>query len=277
MAGNDEQIEYWNGKAGESWVTAQDRIDRTLAGLSDQALATAGASAGESVLDIGCGCGTTTIALGETGASVTGVDISAPMLALARSRAAYLENVTFEQSDASTADFEPTRDLVFSRFGVMFFSDPVAAFRNIRRALKPDGRITFLCWQTPAANPWMSTAGRIVQPFLAAANPEAPAPDPKAPGPFAFAEEVYLLSILEGAGFSSIELKVARTDMKVGNTVDEAIESQSQVGPLSRALSELSGEPRAQALAAVREEFERIIGPEGLILGAAAWLVSARR
>lgn len=276
MAGNEEQIEYWNGKAGATWVEAQDRIDRTLSDLSAQALAKAAPQAGERVLDIGCGCGTTTVAIAEAGATVTGVDISAPMLALARERTAGLANVSFEQLDASDAVLTNDHDLVFSRFGVMFFSDPVAAFANLGTALKPDGRMTFMCWQAPAKNPWMSTAGRIVQPLLAAANPDAPAPDPKAPGPFAFADREYVQHILDGAGFSDVIFDVAEASVTLGQTVEEAMTYQSQIGPLSRALAELEGEARDAALAAVRETFEQLMTPDGLVLGAAAWVVSAR-
>lgn len=276
MSGNEEQIDYWNGKAGETWVEAQDRIDRTLAGLTEQALVRANPQAHERVLDIGCGCGTTTLALAGKASHVTGVDISAPMLALARQRTSGMDNVAFEQADAAERSFAPDFELIFSRFGVMFFSDPVAAFSNIHHALAPAGRMILLCWQAPASNPWMSTAGRIVQPFLAEANPDAPAPDPKAPGPFAFGDGDYVREILEAAGFTQIRLDVAKADIKLGDTVDEAMDFQSRIGPLSRALTELDGDAREQALAAVRSEFERLAGPDGLTLGAAAWLVSAR-
>ncbi len=276
MAGNEEQIEYWNGKAGETWVKAQERTDRSLAELTRQALEKAAVAAGEHVLDIGCGCGTTTIEIAKTAGRVKGVDISGPMLGLARERAAALNNIAFEQADASVADFSPDFDLVFSRFGVMFFGDPAAAFTNIRKALKPDGRLTFMCWQTPGNNPWMSVGGRIVQPFLAAAAPDAPAPDPRAPGPFAFAEEAYVQSILEQSGFSDITFDVATATMKLGSTVEEAIENQSQIGPLARALALLEGDTRDQALDAVRDEFSSMISPDGLMLDAAAWVVSAR-
>ena len=276
MSGNREQIEYWNGKAGETWVQAQERTDRSLSALTEQALKIASAGSAERVLDIGCGCGTTTIELGKVGADVTGVDISRPMLALARERAAGLGNVRFQEADASTAAFDADHDLVFSRFGVMFFSDPVSAFANIRTALAPDGRMTFMCWQSPANNPWMSTGGRIVQPFIAAANPDAPAPDPRAPGPFAFADDNYIRDILNAAGFSGVVMDEARSTMNLGATVDDALENQSQIGPLARALSELEGAARDQAIAAVRAEFERLIGPDGLTLEAAAWVVTAR-
>ena len=272
---NQEQIEYWNGKAGATWVEANERLDRLLAPISDIALTFAGVRAGERAIDVGCGCGATSIALAEQGAQVWGVDVSEPMIGYARSRAqAAGVDVAFSVADASTADYTPDHNLVFSRFGVMFFADPAAAFANIRSALCIGGRLCFVCWQAPRQNPWMSIAGAAVQPFLP--QPETP-PDPRAPGPFAFADKGYLRSILQIAGFSGIRIEPISPTLHLADDVDEAMRFQAEVGPLARALAELEGEQRDVALAAAREALSAQMGPDGLRLGSACWLVTARR
>ena len=148
---NQEQIDYWNQRAGATWAELQERLDALLAPLSKAGLNAAQVKAGERVLDVGCGCGDTSIALQQKGAEVLGVDVSAPMLEHARKRDS---SVKYLQADAARTDFEGVFDLMFSRFGVMFFDDPKSAFKNLHGALKPDGRMLFVCWQPPAANPW---------------------------------------------------------------------------------------------------------------------------
>jgi len=273
MAGNREQIEFWNGEAGSSWVRAQERLDETLSALSRAVVEHAAAQPGERVVDVGCGCGATTLTLAEQGASVWGVDISEPMLARARERAAGMGNVRFSRADAAVERFTPEHDLVFSRFGVMFFDDPAAAFANLRTALHAEGRLVFLCWQAPKFNPWISVAGRAVQAFL----PEpAEAPDPRAPGPFAFADPGYVREILVAAGYSDVSCDPVEATMRLGGSLDEAMEFQSQVGPLSRVLKELEGDVREGAIAAAREALGAFHTGSGIELGAACWLVSAR-
>ena len=272
MASNQEQIDYWNGEAGQTWVEAQERLDGLLAPISAALMDRANVSASDRVIDIGCGCGETSMQLAGRGAAVWGIDISEPMLAHARRRAGDSERLRFTQVDAATAEFTPDHSLLFSRFGVMFFADPVAAFRNLRGALARDGRLHFACWQTPRENPWMAIAGRAVQPFLA--EPE-PAPDPRAPGPFAFADPDYLRGILEKAGFEGIELESIRPELHIADSLDEAIDFQGRVGPVARALAELEGERRQQALDAAREALSGHMTDQGLNLGAAVWLVSA--
>src|SRR5262245_32041492 len=150
----DLQREYWNGPAAERWICAREQMDRQVQGITAAALAFAEPRAGERVLDVGCGCGTTSILLHQRvapGGSVHGVDISAPMLAVAAARAPQIQ---FTVADAAIARFSTPFDLAFSRFGVMFFSDPPAAFGNLRAALAPVGRLVFACWRDPAENPW---------------------------------------------------------------------------------------------------------------------------
>lgn len=274
MVSNQEQIDYWNGEAGQTWVEAQANLDGLLAPVSAALIERAGVNASDRVIDIGCGCGETSMQLARCGASVWGIDISEPMLAHAQRRAADMERLRFTRVDAATATFTPDHSLLFSRFGVMFFADPVAAFRNLRGALDRDGRLAFACWQTPKENPWMAIAGRAVQPFLA--EPEQP-PDLRAPGPFAFADPDYLRSILEQAGFDGIELESIRPTLHVADSLDEAIDFQGRVGPVARAIAELQGAKRQQALDAARDALAGHMTDRGLNLGAAVWLVSARR
>src|SRR6185503_11565956 len=184
---NAEQIKYWNETAAPKWVEYQAVLDTQLEELGRLAMERARLVPGERVLDVGCGCGATTRALAaRVGArgSAHGVDISAPMLARAAelTRAAGVGNVRFTNADAQTYAFEPGgADVLFSRFGVMFFTDPPAAFTNLRRALRPGGRVAFVCWQPLAENPWLlvplSTAAQHIQ--------LPPPPAPGAPGPFA--------------------------------------------------------------------------------------------
>ena len=272
---NVEQVEYWNNKAGHTWVESQARVDRMLEPLTAILLERAAAQDGERVLDVGCGCGDTSLQVGQTGAAVWGIDLSGPMLARARERAKELEldNVVFSQTDASTQVLTPDHDLIVSRFGVMFFADPTAAFINLRSGLSPEGRLCFLCWQPPRANPWMSISGAAIQPFLT--PPETP-PDPRAPGPFAFADKDYVAQTLSDAGFVAIDIRSVTADVHVGDDLDDALESQSRIGPMARALAELDGEEREQAIAAARDALSAHVTKDGLDLGAACWLVYAR-
>ena len=270
---NQEQIEYWNGKAGQTWVRSLERIDGMLAPITQALLERAAVVPGERAVDVGCGCGSTTLALAQRGALVFGIDVSEPMLAFAKQRAAGVKGVAFRRTDAATQPFTPDHELVLSRFGVMFFANPIAAFENLRTGLTPDGRLCFVCWQPMAENAWMSTAGQAVMPFLA--KPATP-PDPRAPGPFAFAERDYLRSVLEAAGFAAIEIESLRVKLHVGDDLDQAMAFQADIGPVARALAELEGETRAQALAAARAALAKHLGPSGIDLGAACWLVTAR-
>lgn len=270
---NDAQIEYWNGQAGETWASAQERMDVMLEPLSDQAVDKAAPQASERVLDIGCGCGATSLALAQRGALVTGIDISAPMLARARERSAQMSDLEFLEADAAVHPHSSDHQLVFSRFGVMFFADPIAAFANLRTALDEQGRLVFLCWQSPAENPWVSVAGRALQPHL----PVQETPDPRAPGPFAFADPDYLNDVLVQAGYHNIVLDNTRATLHLGDSLDSAMEFQGQIGPTARVLSEMEGEARESAIRAAREALSAHVTEAGLDLGAATWLVSATR
>lgn len=272
MSDNQAQIEYWNGQAGATWTRVQARMDAMLQPLSDEAIRRAAPQTGERVIDVGCGCGATSLALHDAGAHVWGVDVSEPMLALAKERAAGRENIGFAVSDAATQAYTADHDLIFSRFGVMFFADPTAAFSNLCTALRPTGRLSFVCWQAPRQNPWMSLVGAAIQPLLP--EPETPI-DPRAPGPFAFADAEYLSGVLAAAGFSNVRIEDYRTTLHIADDVDTALESLSEVGPLARALTELTGDALAEAMQIARDTLQQHATSDGLDLGAAVWMVSA--
>lgn len=272
-AANQDQHDYWNGPAGHAWVAAQARLDAMLTPITGALLDRADPRAGERAVDVGCGCGETTIATAGRGAAVWGIDLSEPMLAHAKARAAGIENLAFSRTDAATQAFTPDHQLVLSRFGLMFFDDPVGAFANLRSALTEDGRLVFSAWQAPGRNPWVSVAGRAVAPFL----PEPPAPpDPQAPGPFAFADADYLAGILDRAGFRDARIEPFDTTVLLADDVAGALEFLVQIGPLARALADLEAEARARALAAVGDALEAQRTEAGVRLGAACWLVHAR-
>ena len=240
-----------------------------------------GLAVGARVLDIGCGAGATSLMLADRvrPGRVLGVDISVPLLERARERAQDrgIGNLEFERADAQTFALDAASyDIVFSRFGVMFFADPVSAFRNLLGALRPGGKLGFVCWRAMDENPSFTVPLRAALPFLA----EPPPPlEPRAPGPFALAERGYLQSILEGAGYTDIELVAHNTKLVFAGRpdIDGAVELALQVGPLSRAVTNATEQTREQIRAAVRDAFAPYHGPSGVELDSATWLVSARR
>ena len=274
MTANEDQIKFWNEKAGQNWTILQARMDANMAAIGDAALAFAQAKPGMAVLDVGCGTGVTSLALAGAGAKVTGLDISKPMLALARQRAAEAGlSISFVEADASAYAFAPEFDLIFSRFGVMFFDAPVAAFANMRKALKPGGRMAFVCWRTPPENPWASAPLMAAKPFL----PEQPPPDPLAPGPFAFADPERIEDILSQSGFSDIRIEKLDCAMTMGTDLGLAASQTLQIGPLSRAVGEVDDANRAAIVGAVQHALAKFVRPDGEIAPAAAcWLVGAK-
>lgn len=273
---NAQQIEYWNGPTGLKWAALQERIDRFLGTITDSAFLFAAPASGERALDVGCGCGTTTLRLAlkvapEGGA--TGIDISAPMLSVARSRAAAQNaDVAFLEADASSFTFQPVFDLVFSRFGVMFFADPAAAFANIRSALAPHGRLAFVCWRATTDNAWAAVPMAAAKSHL---PPQEPA-DPLAPGPFALADDFRLRNVLNDAGYRNIEIEKFDGQVNLGETIEDAVAQSLAVGPLSRAVADLDEAARANIGEAVAKALAPFQSPIGVTLGAACWLVQAR-
>ncbi len=278
---NAEQIRYWNQHAGPAWVRNQERLDRQIAPHGEIALEAAAPCAGERALDVGCGCGATTLALAERvggDGAATGLDVSAVMLERARARAAEagVSHVAFRQADAQRADLPAAAyDLVFSRFGVMFFDDPGAAFANLRRALAPGGRLVFVCWQPPQRNPWVTVPMAAVAPLLAL--PEPPAPD--APGMFSFGDRDRVAHLLEGAGFRGVGLDPVDVPMQLGalEGVAEAVRFFLEVGPVSRLLEDQHADAAltAKVQDALTEALTPHVGPDTEGLASAMWLAHA--
>ena len=272
------QRRFWNSEATRRWVTEQARIDRLMAEVTDAALAAATPKPGESVLDIGCGTATTTLrlagAVGQTGC-VLGIDISEQQLALARQRVADAGavNVDLVHDDAATHSFPPeTFDLGFTRFGVMFFADPVAAFSNVRRAMKPSGRLLLTVFRSGPENPWATAAVAAIQ-HLA---PPPPPLGPEDPGQFSWSDPARVQRILDGAGFRGVVLTPLDLSFRLGVDAVEAAEFATFIGQGARLLQ---GQPEGTlrtARVALADFFEEHESPNGVRLPGALWLVSAR-
>jgi SAM-dependent methyltransferase len=271
---NAGQITYWNESAGPMWVAQQAALDAQIRPFGLKAMEALAPTQGERLIDVGCGCGDTTLELarrvGSAGA-VLGADVSAPMLGLARQRAAEagLSQASFVQADAQTHAFAPA-DGVFSRFGVMFFADPDAAFANLRRALRPGGRLAFVCWRSLAENPWVAVP-------MAAVSSVAPAPAtppaPGAPGPFSLGSRDRLQGVLTAAGFADISLAEFDHRMSMGD-LDAAVEAGLSRGPAS-AMAREHPELRDRFAAAVRGAMAPHLTGDGVLLDSAAWIVRA--
>ncbi len=278
---NAEQIRYWNEAAGPRWVAFQDAIDRQIAPLGRLAMERVGIGRGDRVLDVGCGCGHTTLEIarrvGPDG-SVLGVDLSSGMLEQlsAGVRAAGLANVRATNADARSHAFPAASfDVAYSRFGVMFFADPDAAFANLRPALRPGGRLGFVCWQALPKNPWM------LVPLMAAAQviPLPPPPPPGAPGPFSFADPERVRGILARAGFEEVSVEPHEETLAVGGSseLDRVVEFILQVGPTGSVLKDADAGTKNRVAETVREALRPHLGPEDLRMGSAVWIVTARR
>jgi ubiquinone/menaquinone biosynthesis C-methylase UbiE len=277
---NQEQLRYWNEQGGPRWVQRQQQLDAQIHQLGLVAMQQAGIQQGARVLDVGCGCGQTSLELAEIvgpSGSVLGIDLSQPMLARARERRdeRKLTNLEFLHADAQTHRFERGYfDVVYSRFGVMFFENPVAAFTNLRSAVRPDGRLCFVCWQALEKNEW----ARV--PLMAATKhvpPPAPV-SPDAPGPFAFANPDRLRLILATAGFTNINIDPHETTLTMGGaaTVDEAVDFLMEIGPITRLLGDAGTDVRARVVEELRTALTPYAAPGGVGMSGAAWIVYAR-
>ena len=274
---NAKQRDEWNDTTGRRWLERHARIDQQIAPFGRRAMDRADIRVGDRILDVGCGCGETTIDLarraGDAGFAM-GIDISTILVEAARKLAqkSGVANVRFEAADAQTHRF-PTGnfDLVFSRFGIMFFDDPEAAFRNLRSALKPGGRLAFVCWPAPQENLFVT-----IPKTAAARHITLPASsEPNAPGPFAFGDSDRVRQILTRSGFSAID--VDRGSEKVGGgSLDETTEMLLQLGPLGDLLDSLDAGTR-QAIRADIQSGLRPFETAGRVrFDAIAWLVTAR-
>jgi len=271
---NAAQAAYWNEVAGPRWAEFQAGLDRQVAPLGRRAMAALAPTPGERIVDIGCGAGETSLELARAvGADgyVLGVDLSAPLLEIARRRSAGVAGLDFRQADAQTFPFEPGAfDAAFSRFGVMFFDNPAAAFGNIGRALRPGGRLAFVCWRKPDENPVMRLPMEAAGPLV----PPPPPPEPGAPGPFAFADPDRVRGVLSDAGFVAVE--ITPHDQKVGSgDLETALALALSIGPLGAILRE-NPDLREPVRPRVRAALAAHDGPAGPQLHAAVWIVTAR-
>jgi ubiquinone/menaquinone biosynthesis C-methylase UbiE len=275
---NADQIAYWNGPGGQHWADRQQTQDVVLAPVSNVLIDRAGPRAGERIVDVGCGCGATTIALAQKvgpAGHVSGIDISAPMLARARQIAPADLPVDFVLADATVYPFDPASfDLLVSRFGVMFFAEPALSFTNMRKALRPSGRLAFACWRDPRENPFFMAPLQAVYKHA----PKLPQLGPDDPGPFSFASEARVNRILSEAGFSRIAMEPCdlALDIAVGRGLEAAVESALEIGPAARALAEQPPDLVAAATISIREALAPFARGQAVPLAASLWIVTAR-
>ncbi len=274
---NAEQIGLWNDAMGKTWAQLHERLDRQLDPIGRAAMQKAGFRSGELVLDVGCGCGETTLEIaGAIGSGrIVGLDASAMLLAEARkaAEAKGVVNASFVQGDGQVWTSPDGFDVLFSRFGVMFFDHPEAAFANLRGSLKRGGRLAFACWRKPADNLWLALPMRSVAHLL----PPLPPSDPNEPGPFAFADETRLAGILEVAGFSDVAIQPF--DVRTGgDSLDDSVHLSLRVGQLGTALRQIgaSDQLKRDVEAALREALAPYVEDGVVKLPAAAWIVSGR-
>jgi len=275
---NIDQAEAWDGPEGEHWALHHERFDATISPHHGVLITAAAFAPGERVLDIGCGNGLSSRdaarAVGPSG-SVLGVDLSGPMLAVAAQLAEEegLDNVRFERGDAQVQSFEPgAYDLVISRFGVMFFLDPVAAFTNIASALHPGGRAAFLVWQSVAANEWVSAMRDAL-----AVGRDLPVPPPGAPSPFGLADTDFTRGVLTEAGFTDISFAESAPPWRLGSDADDAYGFVTGLRVIKMMLEDLDDSLRAQALDNLRATAAAHETPDGVYFGSAAWVITARK
>jgi SAM-dependent methyltransferase len=275
---NADQIAYWNGPGGQRWADRQAVQDILLKPVLDLLIDRALPLAGERIIDVGCGSGASSIALARKVAPaghVLGVDVSVPMLERARQSAPSDLPVEFALADATVYPFDPENfDLLASRFGVMFFAEPVVSFGNLRRALKLSGRLAFACWREPKENPWMMTPLQAVYRHV----PKMPPVGPEDPGPFAFASEERVRRILGEAGFAGIAMEPCQLslDVAIGRGLEAAVEGALQIGPASRALQEHPPEIREAAKNSIREVLAPFARGDQVPLPGSIWIVTAR-
>lgn len=276
MAADNDQNVYWNEKGGERWVRYIDHLEQMLTGFSEVLIERLAPRPGEHILDIGCGGGPTSAAIADAvgpSGRVLGVDISSVILEVARARHGGRGNLELVLADAGEHAFEPGAfDAVTSRFGVMFFHAPEAAFRNIHAAARAGARLVFICWRQMEENPWMGAAAQAAFSVLPPPEP----PDPEAPGPFAFADAERVRRILTEAGFTGIALEPVDQTIRLG-PLEHALDWLINMGPAADALQEAAPAEREAAIAAMRAALAAGETAEGVVaFPGATWLVTAR-
>lgn len=275
LQSDSEQAVLWNGQAGRAWVEAQALLDQMFKPLEELLVEAALAQPRARVLDVGCGTGSTTLAVAvRLGAKsqCVGIDISEPMIAAAKARAERVAvPASFVVADAETHAFEPDSfDLIISRFGVMFFEDPVRAFANLRRAGTAGGELRCIAWRSPAENPFMTAAERAAAPLL----PNLPPRQPNAPGQFAFADPRRVRRILEESGWQEIDIRPL--DVRCRLPENDLMAYLARLGPLGRVLPELDENTRSRVLEVARAAFEPYVQGDWVSYDAACWSVGAR-
>jgi ubiquinone/menaquinone biosynthesis C-methylase UbiE len=272
---NAQQIAMWNGCAGRGWVAAQAALDRLFEPFQELLVEAVAERKAQRVLDVGCGTGSTTLAvarlLGDQG-NVVGLDVSEPMIALAERRAEIASAPPrFVCADAQTYAFNDKRfDMIISRFGTMFFDDPVRAFANLRRAAIPTAFLHTIVWRSPADNPFMTAAERTAASFL----PVIPARRSDEPGQFAFADNDRVYSILEKSGWTDIDIQPL--DVACTLPEHELNDYIARLGPLGRVLQQVDEQKRARIVGAVRAAFDPYVYGAEVRFSAACWMVGAR-
>jgi len=274
---NTDMAEYWNGRPADVWVTEAERFDSILAPFGRRLLTAAVLKSGERVLDVGCGNGAISLdaarGVGRHG-RVRGLDLSAPMLDVARQRAEEQGlDVSFVQGDAQTASFDEPFDVVLSRFGVMFFDNPQEAFTNLAKAVHPGGRLCFVCWQEMIANEWiavpaMAMVAHVGIPVL---------PEPGAPGPFALAEAERTRNLLASAGWLEITVKEHKDGMRVGRDPEDVVAFMLSDEMGRRLVEGKDPEAVKAGTEAALEALRPYVAPEGVVLNGSSWIVTARK
>ncbi|HET7527234.1 MAG TPA: class I SAM-dependent methyltransferase [Burkholderiaceae bacterium] len=272
---DSEQATLWNGPSGQAWIDLQDVLDRSLQPFEDLLVDAVAAQRAQHVLDVGCGTGATTLAiarhLGARGRCV-GIDISGPMIAVARSRAEHEgSRARFVCGDVQTHALEAAAyDSIVSRFGVMFFEAPGQAFANLRRAVKAEAALNCIAWRSAAENPFMTTAERAAAPLL----PALPARRPDAPGQFAFADRDRVRSILQDSGWTGIDIRPI--DVACAMPERDLPRYFTRLGPVGRALREADVATRARVVASLRAAFDPFVHDTDVRFTAACWMIVAR-
>lgn len=270
-SGNETQRRYWSGPTGTKWIERQESFNRSFRDITQAVMERAALQPGMNVLDVGCGMGSTTLAIAAAVAPgrAVGIDFSTQQIAAAKARAD--GRAVFIEADASEYVFAPDFDLAFSRYGVMFFTDPVKAFANIRSALKPGGRLVFICWKAFDEIPALYACYNMVRDLL---PPQSPV-EPNKPGPFGLSDGARTQRILAKAGYRRIAVEAISRPFFLGETLDAAVEEAMSIGPLSRAVAEVDESTKARIAERIRPIVADRRTDEGYSTLAACWLVEA--